>query len=131
MDRRSRSERRIAAAQSRCGRFIGVPEGGLEQGCGEGAGIGRQQSQKALGLLRISLPASLAVRAVYGYEAFRAIGDLTSAQTRYYSALWPGFGLGAARLFAAVPAGRTRTLSAGFFATLHVLSSAFFASILS
>jgi len=37
-----------------------------------------------------SVAIMLAVHVGFGWEAFRGIGDLTIAQTRYYNVLWPG-----------------------------------------
>lgn len=73
----------------------------------------------------LALPASLLVHAFYGYQAFLKTGDLTSAQTRYYYALWPGLALALALLYANAPAGRPRVLGAGMVAVLLLLSSAF------
>lgn len=43
----------------------------------------------------LALVPALAIHLYYGWRAFEAIGDLTSAQSRYYYALWPGFALAA------------------------------------
>lgn len=75
----------------------------------------------------LALVPSLLLHAIYGYQAFKAIGDLTTAQTRYYYALWPGIALALAWLFANTAPSRIRVLTVAFVAILMAISSAFFA----
>jgi hypothetical protein len=74
----------------------------------------------------LAIVPSLLLHAIFGYQAFKAIGDLTKAQTRYYYALWPGISLALAWLFANAPAGRLRALVAVEVIVLMVICSIFF-----
>jgi hypothetical protein len=59
----------------------------------------------------VSTVLTLAIHVIFGWRAFQAIGDMTSAQPRYYYAVWPGIALAAAITVMALPAGRWRGYS--------------------
>lgn len=82
----------------------------------------------AAGFVFAVLP-SLLVHAIYGYQAFQAIGDFTSAQARYYYPLWPGVALALALLFATTPAGPRRTVATAVVVLLLATSSLLIALI--
>jgi len=44
----------------------------------------------------LSLVVTMVAHIVFGWRVFQELGDLTSAQPRYYYAVWPGLALGAA-----------------------------------
>ena len=75
----------------------------------------------------LALVPSLLLHAIYGYQVFKAIGDLTAAQARYYYALWPGIALALAWVLAKEPPGCSRVLSVAFVVVLLTIFSAFFA----
>jgi hypothetical protein len=58
-----------------------------------------------------ALAAMLAVHLAFGWDAFRKIGDLTTAQTRYYGILWPGLAMAGAMMVERL-GGRMRWLAA-------------------
>lgn len=57
-----------------------------------------------------ALAIGLLAHIVFGWLAFQRIGDLTSAQSRYYNVLWPGLAAGASLALAAMPQQEARRI---------------------
>lgn len=56
----------------------------------------------------LSTLAALAVHIAFGWQMFQQIGDLTSAQTRYYYGVWPGVALAVTMATLSLPGKRLR-----------------------
>ena len=61
------------------------------------AGIGlRRQVVRPIGLAyAVGIVALIAIHFFFAWRGFQTLGDLTTAQTRYYNVLWPGVALAA------------------------------------
>ena len=71
----------------------------------------------------LALPFSVGVHVIYGWTAFLAIGDLTSAQMRYYGPLWPGIALAMTLLHREILSPRLRLASSLAMGELLLISS--------
>lgn len=70
-----------------------------------------------------SAVATLGIHMLFGWQMFREMGDLTSAQPRYYYAVWPGIALACALAVERLPAGRWRLYGGLGLAILAALST--------
>ncbi|WP_344706468.1 hypothetical protein [Sphingomonas swuensis] len=77
------------------------------------------------GAFLLALPISIGIHTIYGWSAFLAIGDLTSAQMRYYAPLWPGIALAMTLVHRQIVSPRHKVIAALLMGELLLVCSPF------